>query len=361
MLAEFIATHRDEIISRCRGKVLARTLPPPTKTEIDHGVPLFLDQLRSALRRGQSSSAEIADTAVLHGHDLLRQGFTVSQVVHDYGDVCQSITELAVERNAAITTEDFRVLNGCLDDAIAGADTQYGSERNQSTIDGGTLHENERVGFLVHELRNLVQTAIVAFDVLKTGNVGIGGSTGRALYRSLTGARDLLIRSIAAVRLANGVQNHEQFSVSEFIDELAPGAALVAQAAGITLAVRPIDPAIEVRADRQVLASAVMNLLQNGFKFTRPHTSVILHVGASTERVFIEIEDQCGGLPSGDSADLFRAFEQRSANRSGLGLGLAFSRSAVEASDGRIYAHNRPGVGCTFTIDLPRVAMVEPV
>jgi hypothetical protein len=47
-------------------------------------------------------------------HDLLLQGFTVSQVVHDYGDVCQSITDLAVEVNAPISTDDFRMLNRCL-------------------------------------------------------------------------------------------------------------------------------------------------------------------------------------------------------------------------------------------------------
>jgi hypothetical protein len=97
MLHEFILTNRDEIIGRCRAKVATRSIPPPTDAEIDHGVPLFLEQLVDALRLGLSSSPEIGRSAVLHGHDLLRQGFTVSQVVHDYGDICQSITELAVE------------------------------------------------------------------------------------------------------------------------------------------------------------------------------------------------------------------------------------------------------------------------
>ena len=105
---DFIAEHRDEIIRRCRAKVATRSVPPPTEAEIDHGVPLFLDQLVDALRLGLSSSPEIGSSAVLHGHDLLRQGFTVSQVVHDYGDVCQSITELAMETNAPISTDDFR-------------------------------------------------------------------------------------------------------------------------------------------------------------------------------------------------------------------------------------------------------------
>jgi hypothetical protein len=75
---------------------------------IGHGVPVFLDQLVDALRRGVGSSAEIGRSAVLRGHDLLLQGFTVSQVVHDYGDVCQAVTELAVQMNAPIARKTFR-------------------------------------------------------------------------------------------------------------------------------------------------------------------------------------------------------------------------------------------------------------
>src|SRR6185503_15030476 len=97
MLEQFIELNRDDIIRRCRAKVATRSVPPPTAAEINHGVPLFLDQLVKALRQGVMSNGEIGRSATLHGHDLLRQGFTVSQVVHDYGDVCQAITELAVE------------------------------------------------------------------------------------------------------------------------------------------------------------------------------------------------------------------------------------------------------------------------
>jgi hypothetical protein len=121
VLHDFITENRDEIITRCRAKVATRSVPPPTNAEIDHGVPVFLDQLRNALRLGETTSPEISRSAIKHGHELLVQGFTVSQVVHDYGDVCQAITELAVELNAPISTDDFRTLNRCLDDAIAAA------------------------------------------------------------------------------------------------------------------------------------------------------------------------------------------------------------------------------------------------
>ena len=74
----------------------------------------------------------------------------MSQVVHDYGDLCQTITELAVETNAPISTDDFRMLNQCLDEAIAGAVTMYARESQQSRFDAAG-RGSERMGFLVHE------------------------------------------------------------------------------------------------------------------------------------------------------------------------------------------------------------------
>jgi signal transduction histidine kinase len=354
MLHEFIATNREEIIRRCRAQVARRSIPSPTQAEIDHGVPVFLDQLADALRRHLISSPDIARTAGQHGHELRLQGFTVSQVVHDYGDVCQAITEMAVEMNAPISTEDFRLLNQCLDDAIAGAVTQFGHEQNQSTLDEETARGNERAGFLAHEMRNLLNTAIVAFEVLKTGNVGVAGSTGTVLHRSLMGARALAGRSLAEVRITQRV-HPEQFLVAGFIDELALPATMEGKSRGIELRVMPVDDGVVIEADRQVLAAVVMNLLQNAFKFTRPGTAVVLRVVASAARVLIEIQDQCGGLPSGNVSELFRPFEQRGVDRTGLGLGLAFSRRGVEASNGRIYARNLPEKGCVFTVDLPRI------
>src|SRR5689334_11625315 len=123
MLHEFLTERRDELIARCKAKVSTRRSPPPTDIELDHGVPLFLDQLVDTLRLELDSSPEIGKSAIEHGNELLRRGFTVDQVVHDYGDVCQAVTELAVELDVPIATNEFRILNRCLDDAIADAVT----------------------------------------------------------------------------------------------------------------------------------------------------------------------------------------------------------------------------------------------
>jgi signal transduction histidine kinase len=65
------------------------------------------------------------------------------------------------------------------------------------------------------------------------------------------------------------------------------------------------------------------------------------------------------GSPSRDAEDLFGLFEQRSGDRSGLGLGLGISRRSVEANGGELHVHNLPGRGCVFTIDLPKPASVK--
>jgi signal transduction histidine kinase len=162
---------------------------------------MFLDQLVDELRLGRAPNPEIAKTATQHGRDLLRQGFSVSQVVHDYGDVCQAITEMAMERDMPVSTSDFRKLNQCLDDAIASAVTQYGLERDQSIV-GEAAGESQDLAALAHELRNSIHTASVALEVIKSGSVGVAGSTGAMLQRSLLGANDLINRLLAEVYAA---------------------------------------------------------------------------------------------------------------------------------------------------------------
>jgi hypothetical protein len=354
VLQEFIATNRDEILTRWHTQAAARRAPPPAGDEIDSAIPVFLDQLENTLRFGPSSGWQIGHAATTHGHALHHRGYTVSQVVHYYGDVCQAITGLAVEQAATFTSADVRTLNHCLDDAIAGAVTEYGVDRPQSDVGREPPPGREGLGFFTHELRNLTNTALVAFELLKTGNVGVAGSTGAVLHRSLLGITALVGRSLAEVRLSQGIRDLEILPVAEFVQELAATAGLEAHARSITLVVPAVDDALVIEADRQILAAVVINLLQNAFKFTRPRTTVTLRVGASAERVRIEIEDECGGLPGGDVHELFRPFEQRSADRTGLGLGLAFSRWGAEANHGRISTRNLPEKGCVFAVDLPR-------
>jgi signal transduction histidine kinase len=355
MLGEFLITHREQIIANSRAKVASRAAPRATSVELKTGVPLFLDQLISTLQieertASRTSDHQIGASAAKHGKALYGIGFTAAQVIHDYGDVCQSITELAVELDAAISADEFRTLNRCLDEAMAEAVAEFGRQR-ELQISGD---ETERLGFFAHELRNLLSNAMLAFEVLKGGSVGVGGSTGALLGRNLVRLRDLIDRSLADVRLKAGIKRREPVVLTQFIEEVEVAATIEAKARGLDLTVTPVPPGVSVEADRQILAAAVANLLQNAFKFTRPGGHVVVRTHADAEHAFIAVEDECGGLAGGPE-DLFALFEQRSKDRSGLGLGLAIARQGVAANGGTINAHNIPGRGCIFTIDLPRL------
>src|SRR5512133_4353093 len=203
-LYDFITRNREEMLSRARQKVTSRRWPAASRDELEHGVPLFLTQLAETLRLKSTSepfsTTAIGDTAGKHGGELLAEGFSVAQVVHDYGDICQSITEAAVEKKVAISSEDFQTLNLCLDNAIAGAVTEFSRQRETALGTG----EAERLGHLTHELRNLLSTTTLAWHAVKSGKVAVGGSTAAIIDRSLQGLRDLLDTTIAQVRLSAG-------------------------------------------------------------------------------------------------------------------------------------------------------------
>ena len=423
-LHEFISSNRDDLIALTRARVTRRPWPSLSDSQLESGIPLFLTQLAETLRLENTgspySASAIGSGATKHGGHLRAEGFTVSQVVHAYGDVCQAITELAFEREKAIGSEEFQTLSRCLDDAIAQAVTEYGRLQAQAVTESGRLQteaatesgrmqteaatesgrlqaqavtesgrlqteaatesgrmqtaaatesgrlqqetssreEVERLGHLAHELRNKLNTALLSFEMLKSGSVGIGGSTGAVLGRSLIGLRDLIDRSLSEVRLDAGTERRERVSMPVFMDEVTVAANLHAEYRDIRLTVGGVSPDLAVTADPHLLASAVMNLLQNAFKYTRPHGLVTLRTSAENGRVLIEVEDECGGFARDETAtEMFQPFgDRRKDDRSGLGLGLTISRRAVQASGGEIRTRNIPGKGCVFTIDLPAAA-----
>ena len=359
MLREFIVSHRSELLERCRSRVAQRRAPRPTPFELEHGIPIFIDQLVRMLPSGATPGGthRIERSAGLHGEELLRHGFTIDQVVYDYGDLCQSITQLASEKAQAISAPDFATLNMTLDDAIASAVLEWTRGREQDLEVEHAADANQTLGMLAHELRNNLNTAILAIAAIRGGVAGMTGSTAAALDRSLIGMRDLIDGALTEVRLNAEPPPRPPSSpieLSSFITEVQVAAAMEATAMGRNLSVLPVEPGIFIHADRAILAAALANLLQNAFKFTAKGGHVILRTTAVGGKVLMAVEDECGGLPDDVRERIFQPFEQVRRDSRGLGLGLAISRRGVEANGGKLDVRNVPGKGCVFTIELPR-------
>jgi signal transduction histidine kinase len=372
LLFQFLAPNSDDLVARCIAKVAKRPKRDATEQQLKNGIPMFLDQLTRTLEAEQTRGpaagmaisgasggdgatlSEMGVSAAAHGTALLALGYTVDQVVHDYGDLCQAITDLAVERDAPFSVDEFRTLNRCLDNAIADAVTEFSFQRDVSIAAQQSEDLNERLGFLMHELRNSLSVATMAVTAMETGMLPLIGATGAVLKRSHMAMDRLITTSLDEVRIKGAHDARRTFSLAAFIAEARESAQLDADARGCKLSVPSIDPLLGIEGNRELLLAALANLLGNALKFTHMHTEVTLDAYAVGNRVFIDVKDHCGGLPSGDAERMFSPFTQRGDDKSGLGLGLTIARQSLSADDGELSVENFPGVGCGFTIKMPR-------
>ncbi len=219
MLSDFLTINHDELIARCKEKAARRFEPAGVAVAMGHGVPMFLQQLGYVLREeaaahfsdsaegpGIPSNSGMGPAAELRGAELLSHGYTLDQVVHEYGDVCQSVTELAVEKEESISTDDFRILNRCLDNAIAGAVTSYGAV-SQTARNWQATELKGRMGSFAAEYRRLIDIALQAFAAIQMGSVGTNGATGSLLAHTLAELRFLADQGIPETSLPSPARN----------------------------------------------------------------------------------------------------------------------------------------------------------
>lgn len=376
MMYRFLTNNRDELIDRCAIKVAKRSERHATAEQLKNGIPMFIDQLTLTLEAEErggddaglaisgasggegSMLSQIGISAAAHGKQLLALDYSIDHVVHDYGDLCQAITDLAFERDAPFEINEFRTLNRCLDNAIADAVTEFSFQRDTAITLKQTSEVNQRLGFLMHELRNSLQAGMLAVGAMQAGHLPFGGATASVLMRSQQAMSKLIDRSLQEVKAAGGeVSPPLLFSLSALILEVKESGNLDARARNIKFTVGPVDETLGLEANRELILAALANLLSNSFKFTHAGTTVTLTCFAQGDRIMIEAKDECGGLAEGNAERMFIPFSQRSGDKSGAGLGLAIARQSVLADGGTLTVRNLPGDGCVFTINLPRCTM----
>ncbi|HUP97824.1 MAG TPA: HAMP domain-containing sensor histidine kinase [Usitatibacter sp.] len=369
MLHTFLEDNRGELIARCRAKVAKRLAPRPTPAELEQGIPLFLTQLVETLRIEEAPVAandpesggaravnlRIAAGATRQGRQVLQHGLAVDQAVHGYGDLCQAVTELAMERKTELSAGEFNTLNRCLDNAIADAVTEFGRERDVMRTRAGNRALGASLGVVTHELRSHVNAAMLAFSAIKAGGVGLRGATAAMVDKSLVGLRNLIDGPLAEARLSTGnPDEREQLIVERFLAEALVAARVEAQGRGCEFVVDLVDEGLMIRGDPQSLHSALSNLLHNALRFTRDGGHVVLRARGAGTRVLIEVADGCGGLAPQTPDALLEQLAERSGQKRGHGSGLLIAHRALEVNDGFLRVSDIPGRGCVFTMDLPR-------
>ena len=212
---------------------------------------------------------------------------------------------------------------------------------------------DEHVSFVAHELRNALNTVTLAHTGLKRTLLNPGGRLVDMLERGVRTIRELVDQVLTAARFPHTPLRMERVAIRDIVGEVVQEVAPKADSKDIEMRVE-IGGGVIVEADRRLLHSVAANLIGNAIKFTRPGGGIV--VRAATDDggvVLLDFEDGCGGLPEGETEDLFQPYVQRGKDRSGLGLGLAIVKQAIEAHAGRVELTNRPGDGCRFRVRLP--------
>jgi|GEM_PF-2791143 len=242
------------------------------------------------------------------------------------------------------------ILALCVEKTLSGE----GHKASSAKLAGGLP-----IGFLAHELRNALGTIASAHRLMQRGVVGFQGSTSQVMAEAIKRMQGIIDRSLAEVRLQGEPKiENRRFRLIDIIGEVETTAALDLNERSITILME-VSPELVLEGDRHLLLSAISNLVQNAIKFTKPNTTVTLRARAVDDRILVEVEDECGGLPEGKIEELFQPFSQKNSDRSGVGLGLSISRRAIVLNKGSLSATDLPGKGCIFTINLPRAPILQ--
>jgi PAS domain S-box-containing protein len=223
--------------------------------------------------------------------------------------------------------------------------------------------KSEFLGMMSHELRTPMNAILGYAGLMRDGAMGpIGAEQVEALDRMLLNGRallDLINMTLDVNRLEAGRIPLEcsAFTISELLDELRHEFAMAA-AEGVAVSWPEVADLPPLHTDRSKLKLVVRNLIDNALKFTA-RGSVVITVSAHSDRLQLSVRDTGVGIPPESLSSVFEMFQQlngaASSARGGVGLGLYLVRRYAELLGGAVTVESVPGVGSTFTVDVPRI------
>jgi signal transduction histidine kinase len=354
-LSRLLAERRAEILERWTQRIGREHEDKDlSRGELWDHLPHFFDEVLAALQEEEGSIAEAAAAngsaaSVAHGTQRLRVGFDLIEVLREYEILTECILDEVEAVGGSISTRAFRRVQRLLNAGRAQAISTY-IDRRDSEV---TRTHSQHVAFIAHELRSPLMTAFLALTALRKNERTEDQWALSMLSRNLNALRELIDQVLTADRLAGQVQlKRESFDLRALIEQVVSEARLAAQQRHVEMMLQAPE-ALVFSGDQRLLRSAIGNVLGNAVKFTHEGSAITVRAGRHEDRITIEVEDGCGGLPQGNNAHLFEPFVQQGEDRTGFGLGLAIVKQALEAHGGQVSVRNLAGKGCVFVLELP--------
>jgi PAS domain S-box-containing protein len=219
--------------------------------------------------------------------------------------------------------------------------------------------KSEFLSRMSHELRTPLNSILGFSQLLQMGDLTPKQS--QNLDYVLRGGEHLLnlineVLDIARIESGHSSISLEPVEVREVLQECLDLMQPMSAQQGLKIEVgNSLEHVGFVLADRQRLRQVLLNIMTNAVKYNRDGGTVSLSSEAIGERLRIQVSDTGPGIPQSNVAKLFTPFERLGAEQTGIegtGLGLALSKSLVEAMHGTIGVESTVGKGSTFWVDL---------
>jgi two-component system, OmpR family, sensor kinase len=217
------------------------------------------------------------------------------------------------------------------------------------------------LGDISHELRSPLARMRLALGLARQPSA----DTARQLDRMEREIErlDVLISQVLKLARLNGTDmpfEREPFDVDEMIDEVVRDAAFEGTAKGCKVATVGAAHSV-VSGNRELLRSAIENVLRNAVRYSPQGAPVEVAVERSAAGLTISVRDRGPGVPAGELERIFEPFyrvaESRDRDSGGEGIGLAITSQVMKAHGGTARADNRAGGGFEVQLNLPRTAL----
>lgn len=320
-------------------------------------VPVKPVPAEGVLARFASGVVEVREAAL--GPPELAS-FALPSPIQDYRLVAQAVGEDPVGKASARNRTVYGILLGLFYVALALG----------VIFTGRTLYREAKlsrlktdfVSLVSHELRTPLTSIRMFIEMLATGRVQDPQEQQNvfSMLMKETGRLSSMIDSVLDFsRIESGKKQYHKHPtpLREVLDAAVD--AFKVQRVGAAMQFETnIDAELPtLLLDKDALSAAVLNLLQNAFKYTGDDKRIVLRALRHGEEVVIEIEDNGVGIPRREQKRIFDRFYRVDSlltrNTEGTGLGLSIAQRIVQAHDGRISVDSVPGKGTTFRVHLP--------
>jgi signal transduction histidine kinase len=317
-------------------------------------MPDYLQRVADALcGEEEMSSAGLAAWAQVaqeHALTRVRLGFDVNELIREFVVLRQVLFEFARAEGLSADDDPLSRVVDLIEAAICASVTSYVESRDYCA----RKQEAEHIGFITHELRNPLASVRLMVDRLREDAVPAQTRTLELIDKNLRRLASLVDSVLVAQRFEAGEVEASLSDVT--LDDLLKEPIAFAKAAAQAKYLRfeaAFDPAVVVRADPRLTATALENVLDNAVKYT-DRGRIRIEAITGPDEVAVHVWDNCPGLSKEELQTIFDPFKRGHSHKPGTGLGLTLALRAIEAQGGSIHAESPEERGCHFWMTLKK-------